>query len=493
MKRNQAAAVVVAILVVGGAGKAFFGGGETHTAKAESPVAGSSPVPVTMETAEYVTAPRWIDATGTVKAEFESPVSTRMMGRIVSVMVREGDTVRRGQPLVQLDARDLDATIAQNQANVRASMVGYENSRTDATMELSLSAARISEARSGVDQEQAALKAAVTHQQLVEAGPRRQERTQADLAVAQAKAGLDLAAANDRRMDSLYNQGAISRQAYETTHAQFEVAKAQYDTAVQGQSMAQEGSRSEEIRSAGEAVQQARAALEQAEAGLRQARASAAEAQMKRAAIGSAQAQVGQSTAALDVARVARDYATIPAPFDGVVSARLVDPGAVVSPGTPILKVQGGETRLDAVVPESVLASIHIGQTIPVELDALPGRPVPGRVKEIAPQGDPTSHTFVVKIVLPDGSQARAGMFGRARIRTGEDRELLVPASAAWDQAGLHYIYVVDRQNIARLRLITVGDRTGSQVQVLSGLDAGDRIVTGGRETAKDGSHVSAS
>src|SRR5262249_4955974 len=153
-------------------------------------------------------APQWLEATGTVQAELEAPVATKVLGRVQSVLVREGDPVRRGQTLVLLDAQDLDAAIAQAHANLRAASVGYDSARVAARMEESLSAARITEAQARVTRSEAALQAATAKLELAQAGPRRQEREQASLAVAQAKSTLNLAESNLARMASLYREGA---------------------------------------------------------------------------------------------------------------------------------------------------------------------------------------------------------------------------------------------------------------------------------------------
>ncbi|HLV79627.1 MAG TPA: hypothetical protein VKT32_05070, partial [Chthonomonadaceae bacterium] len=143
----------------------------------------------------------------------------------------------------------------------------------------------------------------------------------------------------------------------------------------------------------------------------------------------------------------------------------------------------------EAIVPETALAAIRQGAPVPVRIDALGGRELIGRVVEIAPQGDAGSHTFVVKIVLPQNSGAVSGMFGRARFRIGLERRLLVPQTAVWEREGLHYLYVVEG-DMARLRLVTVGEPVGNRLPALSGLNPGERIVAAGWERLADGARV---
>jgi RND family efflux transporter MFP subunit len=447
-------------------------------------------VPVSVQSAAETISPQSLEVTGAVRSELESPIASKVMARVQNVLVRAGDHVHRGQPLILLDARDLDASISQANANLRAARVGYDNARVAARMEASLSAARIAEAQSKIGQSEAALQAATARLELVQAGPRPQEREQAVLAVAQAKSNLTLAESNMKRMAELYRGDAISAQQYEQYRSQYEVAKSQFETAQQGKSISDEGSRTEDIRAAQQAVRQAQAAVQEAHAGLKSAQASAMQTEVRKQEIQGAQAQIGQSQAGLQLAQVARDYATLSAPFDGIVTKRLADPGVMAGPGVPLITIQGGSLRLEAIVPESVLSSVSKGAAVPVAFDALRNRALTGRVVEIAPQGDASSHTFVVKIDLPLGSGASAGMFGRARFTTGTEKRLLVPASALWERDGLHYIYVVDENRVARLRMVTVGDPVGERVPVLSGLNLGERIVTTGRERLTDGSPV---
>lgn len=451
---------------------------------------GGQALAVRIRAAVETVVPQRLEAVGTVQPEWEAALSAKVLGRVQSVRVREGDAVHRGEPLITLEARDLDASVAQADANLRASRVGYENARVAARMEASLSQARVAEAQAQVQQSEAALKAANARLDLVQAGSRRQERAQAALTVAQAKTSLTLAESDLNRMRQLYNEGAVSAQQYEQTKTRYELAKSQVAAAQEAQSLTEEGSRAEEVRAAQEAVRQAQAALLQAQAGRRQAQASALQADVRRQEIQSAQAQIGQSQAGLLLARVTRSQAVIVSPFDGIVTQRIADPGMMASPGVPLIKVQGGALRLEAVVPESALPSIRKGSRIPVQMDALGGRRLTGTVAEIAPRGDPSSHTFVVKITLPRGSGASAGMFGRAQFAAGSEKRLLVPASAVFEREGLRYLYVVESSGTARLRMVTVGASLGENVSVLSGLNSGERVVCADLEQMQDGQKV---
>lgn len=486
---HRKAAVVFAMAVTAIVLWVAFGRRTSQPVSSEGVAARSALLPVETLTVRQTSIPVFTDVSGSVHSQLEATLGARAAGRVVSVRVREGDVVRRGQVLVLLDARDLDAAVAQANANVRFARVGLDTAQTTAGMESSLSRARISEARALVSESDAALRAASARLDQVQVGPRKQERAQASLAVTQAKANLDLAEANLHRMEGLVAQGAISRQQYDIVRTQSNVAQAQYDTAVQALSLSEEGSRAEEIRAAREAVRQAQAGLERAQAGLRQAQANALQVNVRRQETRGADARIGQAEAALRIARVARDYTAVTAPFDGVVAARLVDPGTLASPGTPLLRVLGGPLRLEAVVPESAMHSVRKGMELPVTVDAIGGERLTGRVDDIVPQGDPASHTFAVRVRIPNG-RVMAGMYGRARIAVGVDRGIRVPSGAILERQGLHYVYVVGDDGTARNRLVTVGDADGGVTPVLSGLSAGERIVARNVDRMRDGMAV---
>lgn len=461
----------------------------------ENPSASSSPsksVQADLLVVERLEAPSLFEATGNVRAQFNAVLSSKVLARVVSVRVREGDSVGEGQSLVSLDSRELSSAVQMASANLKAASVGVGNARTTAEMEASTSTARIAQAEAQVAQSKAALEAARSRLDLALAGPRTQEKTQAHLAVVQAESSLRLAKIERDRVARLVEAGAVAQRNLDQAQTAYEVAKAQYDTAIQAEKIAQEGTREQDIRGAKEAVSQAEAALRQAEAGVKQARAAALQVNVRKEEVAAAKAQVAQSKASLQAAQVGLGYATVTAPFSGRVVQRFADPGAMATPGAPLLGVEGGEFRLEAIVPESVLAHVSMGQLVEVRLDALADKPMQAVVAEIVPQGDASTHSFLVKLTLPADDAVRSGMFGRARIRTGTKRALLIPSTATWEREGLNYVYAVNAEGIARLRIVSLGNPDGDRIEVLAGLAPGDRIVVGSRDGVTDGAKVEA-
>ncbi len=203
----------------------------------------------------------------------------------------------------------------------------------------------------------------------------------------------------------------------------------------------------------------------------RRAQAAAAQVQAIHA---QAQAAQAQETSA----RTMLGYTRIRAPFGGIVTARMVDPGALASPGVPLLQVDSaGALELQTTVDESVISHVRKGMAIPITVDAAPGTAISGTVSEIVPAADPSSHSFLVKIALPHSAQLRAGMYGTAAIPTGSHQAILVPRSAVLLRGSLNCAYVLDADGIAQLRYITLGSTQGSMVEVLSGVSPGEKLV----------------
>jgi len=209
------------------------------------------------------------------------------------------------------------------------------------------------------------------------------------------------------------------------------------------------------------------------------------------ARVAGASARSLQATSAVDSARAVSDHAkttesfsTIAAPFDGVVTEKMVEPGNMVSPGTPLLRVEDtSRFRLEVRVDESRAADIRSGATVPVFLRTETSG-VNGTVVEISRAVDVDARAFVVKIALPDVFGLRSGEFGKARFSAVPRRGLTVPASAIMRRGQLTSVFVVDGGR-ARVRLINV-----SESEVLAGLSESELVIVSPPAGLVDGRRV---
>jgi len=178
----------------------------------------------------------------------------------------------------------------------------------------------------------------------------------------------------------------------------------------------------------------------------------------------------------------------IKAPFDGIITEKMIEVGELASPGRSLLRIEDeGHLRLDVPVAETDAAGLHIGQTVMVRLDALDGLSLDGRVAQILPSADPSTHSIWVKTDLPSVPRLKSGLFGRMVFVVGQRSALMIPQPAIRVEGELSRVYVVDASSLVRSRLIQPGQIQERRVEALSGLVSGERILaraSEGREGA---------
>jgi RND family efflux transporter MFP subunit len=196
---------------------------------------------------------------------------------------------------------------------------------------------------------------------------------------------------------------------------------------------------------------------------------------------------VDSARAASDEAGTTESFAHITAPFDGVVTEKMVEPGNMAAPGTPLMRLEARGFRLDVRVDESRIGQIVPGAVVPVSLDSGTGggvSNVSGTVAEIGRAVDADARAFLVKITLPETAGLRSGMFGRAHFSGQARRALTVPAGALVHRGQMTSVFVVEK-GIARVRLVNV-----SGTEVLAGLSESDVVIVGAPPGLTDGRRV---
>jgi RND family efflux transporter MFP subunit len=226
--------------------------------------------------------------------------------------------------------------------------------------------------------------------------------------------------------------------------------------------------------------------LDEATAALRTAEARVAGASARGLQAASA---VESARAASDQASTIASFTTIAAPFDGMVTGKMVEPGNMASPGMPLLRLEDTRGfRLEIRVDESRIGDIRNGDTVPVSLGA-GSTSIEGKVVEISRAVDADARAFLVKIALPDVPGLRSGEFGKARIGGTPRRALTIPSSAIVRRGQLTSVFVLDK-GVARVRLVNLSESevlaglTESELVILSppaGLTDGRRVTVGGR------------
>jgi multidrug efflux pump subunit AcrA (membrane-fusion protein) len=228
--------------------------------------------------------------------------------------------------------------------------------------------------------------------------------------------------------------------------------------------------------------------FETVEAQHKQAQAALSQAE---AMVEAARFRIEQAQAAVDAATVAQKDARILAPFDGEVTAKLADAGSLAAPGTPLLTLErAGGYRVDLVVPETVIQSVRTGELVDVRISAIGDASITGTVSVIIPSADQNSRTFTVQVNIPTAEFLRSGMFARVPLIVGEQKTMRILQSAVVRKGQLTGVFVVDEKDTARFRLIRIGRGYGEQVEVISGLQDGTRIVADPPAQLDNGSTV---
>lgn len=342
-------------------------------------------------------------------------VGATLVGRVQSVAVREGAQVAQGALLVQLETDEASAALAQAQATL-------------------------------------------AQQQARAAGLRSTGRSGMDAQLAQAEAGLRSAQRDLQRSRALVAQGFVSQAQVDDSERALQVAQAQQRGA-QAQRAAYQDDGSE---------------------------------------IAQARAQVAQASAAVDAARLRLEQTAVRAPADAQVLTRTVEPGQIVQPGTALLRLAlAGPTQIVAQVDERFLDQLRTGQRAAVVADAFSSQPLAAKIVSISPAVDAQRGAVEVKLALdaPAPDFLREDMTLSVEAVTGERAQALVlplaalqaPARAAGRadtsaadpaaSAASAQVMVVEGGK-ARARSVTLGLRSLSAVEVLSGLDAGERVLT---------------
>lgn len=230
--------------------------------------------------------------------------------------------------------------------------------------------------------------------------------------------------------------------------------------------------------------------LDEAAAALKEAEARLAMTVAQREASSRA---IEAAAAAARAADITQSWSRLAAPFDGMVAARHADPGTMAVPGQPLLTLEkAGGLQLEARIDASQASGLTIGESVEVRVDdGVASGWTPGRIAEIA-RVDPASHSFVVTVDVEASAAWRSGLFGRARFSSRAVDRLTVPVDAVVTRGQLTFAYVVGADDLARLRMVSLGEVAADRIEVLAGLSDGELVVLRPAATLPDGARVRA-
>ncbi len=211
---------------------------------------------------------------------------------------------------------------------------------------------------------------------------------------------------------------------------------------------------------------------------------------------GVASTQVDQAQATADLAESQLSNAIIRSPLDGVVAARNVDPGELVASGVPaFVVIDVGSVTAEASVEEGMVRTIHVGEQVPVAIDAAGIAKAVGTVQTVSPAADARTLAYTVKIRIDNpGDAVRPGMFARVSFPVDSRQNVLVvPNTAVVTETGISYVYaVVQQDGVSVVKKITVetGLSDETVTEITHGIDEGTVVITEGQSFLNDGQKV---
>ncbi len=505
--RFPLAACLAAVVLAGCAGP--------DAAKALSK--GDQPISVQTVAAAEIDEPVTVPILGAVTSSARSSIGAEIDGRVVSLLVREGQRVRAGQALVQLSSGDAQSLYS-------AAAGGLKQATLSAQADEQISAAKLLAAQQDLTQTQDKLNSEVkiaesrmaemqAHYDQLKRGPRPQEieAANSDVVAAQSvvesdKTTADYAKLILKRKSSLLGQGGISQN-------EVDMAQLDYDHAVQSVAFAEQQLRAKQLYlnllkegTPKEELAQGAAQLSAAKEAYRAAHANLASIANAQQAVRIAQADHDRALARLQQLRAGdlsdegakvsiahEDLARtqIKSPIDGVVSSIKVVRGQVAKAGQIVAEVIGqGGVQVEATAMEEDVSKLQQGQRVSLSLRDDPSRTFDGVIREILAPGS-EGHNSRIIINISSASGVRAGQVITGEVTTSiSHRVIKAPVDALMSELdGQADVFVADGDSV-RQRPVQLGAKADGLVTVQTGLSAGDQVVLHPGSQLRDGSRI---
>lgn len=369
----------------------------------------------------------YVSLSGTLTADREVEVSSKIGGKIAVIYVDEGQRVKEGQALCQLDNADLVANVDRADGAYKSAIAQYEQTL-------------INKGMGPINPTQA-----------------EDAQKMANEGLYQAQYSMDLQEKEYIRAQQLFNEGAISKQQFDILETQYKLAKSQYETAKFNLKHTNETYRI----SNNNATQTIEIADE----------------------------NVKQANAALDFARTQLENAVISAPFTGTITRKFCKVGGIIPFGgtIPLFKlVDNSNVYFEGFISEMDIAKIKDGQKAEVYIYAL-DKKVIGSVNMVSVSSDPKSRSVYVKINLPNSDfNFNSGLSANAKIIIKKKKGILIPTYYIRYDNDKPFIVLADKGK-AVFRYIKIGLQDENEALITEGLIAGDNVISVGHEGLKEG------
>ncbi|MGD8188624.1 efflux RND transporter periplasmic adaptor subunit [Brevibacillus ginsengisoli] len=300
---------------------------------------------------------------------------------------------------------------------------------------------------------QAGLRGAQARLEDTKNGTRSQQLIQIQGRIQSAQATLENAKFNLDRIKTLFNQGAVPQSQLDAANLAYTQAQTALQQVTQEQSMAKEGA--------------------------------------TQASLENLRATVEQMQAAVNLAEINKSNTVITAPISGKIATQNIHVGETASTSAPLLTIVSGVAVVEAYVPEDQINTLKVGQTLKVRVEQVSTEPFDAKVLAISPISNSTSKEYPVKLSLPgDRSQWKSGMYAEVTLPTNDQSAAItVPAETIVKRGDQRLVMVTDGKK-AIARPVVTGATDGTTIQIVNGLQAGDKIIVVGQDELKDGDPI---
>lgn len=457
-----------------------------------------------------------IDAVGTINSPYSVGISPRVTGRITYLEAREGDSVSAGQILARIDPSEANAAVLENQATLsearsrlaqaqattQSNEVQIEQNIRRERAEVASAQAAVVQAKTSLDERLSDAQASVksSHAAMTAAAARLRN---ADAELKAVKVVLANTLSRQKRVENLLEKGYVSAQEAETAAGATATAQANVYVKEGGVESAQADldsarvqleaneARVKTIRASGEAeIKAAQARVDQAKAALAQAEANRSQSPAYKENVNALRAGVNAAEAQLKAAGVNRADTELKSSITGSVTARNGDPGSIASPNQPILQVQFLDwLYVDASLPVSESSRVSKGLPVEIRIDGIDGKVFTGKVDQVVPSANAQDRQFVVKVRVENPRrEIKPGMYARVKIEVNRTQARVVIPNDALAEDGS--VTVLDPEDTATKRKVTLGRQVGKDVEITDGLKIGDRVVVLAFNPVKEGAKV---
>ncbi len=457
-----------------------------------------------------------ITASGVIQPVRRVNLSPKTQGRLAQLYVEQGDIVQAGDVVARMESAEIEAQLIQAEARLDRVKANLEKLQTgtrpeeidQAQARLNQVKANLAQLRSGtrpeeIAQGQARLKEAQARLKDAESGSLNDEIAQAQARIDANKAELILASERVQRYQDLKGEGAISQdkldeylrderrlqavqnetekrleQLQQSQRSQVQQLRANVEQERQALNQLENGTRSEEIDRSEAEVAESESKLNQLKNGTRSEEITAAK------------AEVDEAEGQVKFYQVQLEDTKVRAPFSGIITQRYAVEGAFVTPATSASDATSAtstsivalakDLEVLAKIPEADIAQIKPNQPVEIIADSYPDQVFKGRVNIIAPEAvkERDVTLFQARIIIETGKdQLQSGMNVDLRF-IGEKlkQALVVPTVAIVTNKGQAGVLLPDENNKPEFHPVTVGSQIGNQIQVLKGLQPGERV-----------------